>query len=136
MYDRKDIILAVNYHAENIEIRWFNCASGEERRLNIPTTRIGILRLVEEAIVETAPVGGVFSSSWPTSCRCRCRQRRIAARATRSTPAASSGSSSIRRYQRRISRRHPGDFSSNAETVAWAECVRSRRRTISVLGRS
>ena len=58
MYDRKDIILAVDYHAENIEIRWFNCASGEERRLNIPTTRSGVLRLVEQAIVEAAAVGG------------------------------------------------------------------------------
>ena len=58
MYDRKDIILAVDYHAENIEIRWFNCASGEERRLNIPTTRSGVLRLIEQAIVEAATIGG------------------------------------------------------------------------------
>jgi transposase len=58
VYDRKDIILAVDYHAENTEVRWFNCCTGEERRLNIPTTRIGILRLVEKAIAEAAQVGG------------------------------------------------------------------------------
>ena len=27
----KDIILVTDYHAENIEYRWFNEASGEER---------------------------------------------------------------------------------------------------------
>ena len=58
MYDHKDIILAVDYHAENTEVRWLNCHSGEERRLNIPTTRSGILRLVEKAITEAAPLGG------------------------------------------------------------------------------
>jgi transposase len=58
MYDRKDIILAVDYHAENTEIRWLNCATGEERTLRIPTARGGILRLVEKAISEAAPVGG------------------------------------------------------------------------------
>jgi transposase len=58
VYDRKDIILAVDYHAQNIEVRWLNCSTGEERCLNIPTTRIGILRLVEKAIAEASPVGG------------------------------------------------------------------------------
>src|SRR5664280_1624210 len=58
MYERKDIILAVDYHAENTEVRWFNCAAGEERCLNIPTTRYGILRLVEKAVGETVGVGG------------------------------------------------------------------------------
>jgi len=58
MYDRKGIILAVDYHAENTEVRWLNCASGEERCLNIPTTRGGILRLVEKAVAEAAQVGG------------------------------------------------------------------------------
>ena len=58
MYDRKDIILAVDYHAENTEVRWLNCQSGEERCLNIPTTRSGILRLVEKAVAEAAAVGG------------------------------------------------------------------------------
>jgi transposase len=58
VYDRKDIILAVDYHAENTEVRWLNCCSGEERRLNIPTTRSGILRLVEKAVWEASIVGG------------------------------------------------------------------------------
>ena len=58
MYDRKDIILAVDYHAENTEVRWLNCSTGEERRLKIPTTQSGILRLVEQAVAEAAPVDG------------------------------------------------------------------------------
>ena len=58
VYDHKDIILAVDYHAENTEVRRLNCCTGEERRLNIPTTRIGILRLVEKAVGEAAQVGG------------------------------------------------------------------------------
>ena len=58
MYSSKDIILAVDYHAENTEVRWLNCHTGEERCLNIPTTRGGILRLVEKATAEVAPVGG------------------------------------------------------------------------------
>jgi len=58
MYERKDIILAVDYHAENTEVRWLSCSSGEERSLKIPTTRAGILRLVEKAIAEASAVGG------------------------------------------------------------------------------
>jgi hypothetical protein len=58
VYDRKDIILAVDYHAENTEIRWLNCCTGEERCSNIPTTRGGILRLVEKAVAEAASAGG------------------------------------------------------------------------------
>ena len=58
MYDRKDIILAVDYHAENTEVRWLNCHTGEERCLNIPTTRGGILRLVEKAVAEAGSAGG------------------------------------------------------------------------------
>ena len=58
MYDQKDIILAVDYHAENTEVRWLNCNTGEERCLNIPTTRTGILRLVDKTITEAAPAGG------------------------------------------------------------------------------
>jgi len=58
VYDRKDIILAVDYHAENIEVRWLNCATGEERCLRIPTTRGGILRLVEKAIAEASQMSG------------------------------------------------------------------------------
>ncbi|WP_295441897.1 IS110 family transposase [uncultured Thiodictyon sp.] len=58
MYERKDIILAVDYHAENTEVRWFHCASGEERCLNIPTTPAGLSRLVEKATAEASRLGG------------------------------------------------------------------------------
>ena len=58
MYDQKGIILAVDYHAENTEVRWLNCQSGEERCLNIPTARSGILRLVEKAVGEASLAGG------------------------------------------------------------------------------
>ena len=58
MYNQKDIILAVDYHAQNTEVRWLNCHDGEERRLNIPTTREGILGLVHKAVAEAAPAGG------------------------------------------------------------------------------
>jgi hypothetical protein len=49
MPNTKDIILVVDYHAKNIEIRRLNCATGEERRLSIPTTKAGIVRLVARA---------------------------------------------------------------------------------------
>ena len=53
----QDIILVADYHAENIEYRRFNQASGEERTGNFATTRSGILRLVEEAVQEAQPGG-------------------------------------------------------------------------------
>jgi transposase len=55
----KDIILVADYHAENIEFRWFNQAGGEERTGKYPTTRAGILRQVEQAAQELAPGGRV-----------------------------------------------------------------------------
>ena len=55
----KDIILVADYHAENIEFRWFNQASGEERTGKYPTNRAGILRQVEQAAGEVAPGGRV-----------------------------------------------------------------------------
>lgn len=58
MYSSKDIMLAVDYHAENTEVRWLNCSSGEERCTNILTTRSGILRLVEKAAAEASQAGG------------------------------------------------------------------------------
>jgi len=54
----KDIILAVDYHDENLEIRRFNTATGEERRENRPTTRDDILKVVAEAATEAAATGG------------------------------------------------------------------------------
>ena len=58
MHNQKDIVLAVDYHAKNIEVRWLNCATGEERRIRIPTTKAGIVRLVDKAVAETSLAGG------------------------------------------------------------------------------
>jgi transposase len=55
----KDILLVVDYHAENLEVRIFNGATGEERRENCKTTRANIQRLVEQARAEAAPAGGM-----------------------------------------------------------------------------
>ena len=55
----KDIVLVADYHAENIEFRWFNEATGEERTGKLATTRSGILRLVEEAAQKVQPGGRV-----------------------------------------------------------------------------
>ncbi len=54
----KDILLVVDYHLENLEIRRLNGATGEERRWKQPTTRQGILEIVEAARKEIAPGGG------------------------------------------------------------------------------
>jgi transposase len=59
MQEGKDIVLVADYHAENIEYRWFNEASGEERTGRYPTARAGILRQVEQAIDELEPGGKV-----------------------------------------------------------------------------
>jgi transposase len=59
MQEGKDIILVADYHAENIEFRWFNEATGEERTGKFATTRAGILRLVEKAVQEVDRGGRV-----------------------------------------------------------------------------
>lgn len=58
MHERKDIILVADYHAQNTEVRWFHCGTGEERRLNIPTSSSTLLHLVEQATREAAGMGG------------------------------------------------------------------------------
>ncbi len=58
MMHRKDIVLAVDYHLENLEIRQLNCITGEERRWNQPTTPEGILQVVEAARKDVGPYGG------------------------------------------------------------------------------
>ena len=55
----KDIVVAVDYHAENIEFRWFNQHTGEERTGRYPTSRAAILRQVERAAGELEPGGRV-----------------------------------------------------------------------------
>jgi transposase len=59
MHEGKDIILVVDYHAENIEYRWFNEATGQERTGKYATSRAGILRQVEQAVGELSPGGKV-----------------------------------------------------------------------------
>jgi len=58
MYARKDIILAVDYHDQNLVVRWFNCHTGEERLLRYPTTEEAIGKLVEHSVAEAAEADG------------------------------------------------------------------------------
>jgi transposase len=55
---RNDIVLVVDYHLENLEIRQFNQATGQERCLNRKNNPREILRLVAEAQAEAAGTGG------------------------------------------------------------------------------
>ena len=59
MHEGKDIILVADYHAENIEFRWFNEATGEERSGRYPTSQAGILRQIDQATQELEPGGHV-----------------------------------------------------------------------------
>jgi transposase len=59
MQPAQDIIVVVDYHAENIEFRWFNEATGEERTGTYATTRDGIAGQVEQAEREVARDGRV-----------------------------------------------------------------------------
>jgi transposase len=59
MHENKDIIVVADYHAENIEFRWFNEVTGEERTGRYPTTRVGILRQIEQSRREVTPGGRV-----------------------------------------------------------------------------
>jgi len=58
MYVREDIILAVDYHDENLVIRWFNGHTGEERLLKRPTTSKAICQLVDDSVAEAAQANG------------------------------------------------------------------------------
>lgn len=59
MHEGQDIVLVVDYHANNIEFRWFNRQTGEERTGKFATGRAGILRQVERAAGELPPGGQV-----------------------------------------------------------------------------
>ena len=59
MHKGKDILLVVDYHVGNIEFRWLNEATGEERTGNFPTSQAGILRLVEKATAEQEAGGQI-----------------------------------------------------------------------------
>ena len=49
MHEGQDIVLVVDYHARNIEFRWFNRQTSEERTGKFATNRSGILRQAEQA---------------------------------------------------------------------------------------
>ena len=59
MQDTQDIILVVDYHARNIEFRWFDRQTGEERTGKFATNRSNIQRLVAQATEELPPGGQV-----------------------------------------------------------------------------
>jgi len=56
--DSKDIVLAVDYHLENLQIRPCNLSTAEERCFKRKNTAREILRLVGEAQIEAALAGG------------------------------------------------------------------------------
>jgi len=58
MHTDRDVILTVDYHLEHLEVRWLNCATGQEQRRNITTDRRSIERLVAAALAEATPAGG------------------------------------------------------------------------------
>jgi transposase len=58
MPDQRDIVLTVDYHLEHLEVRWLNCATGEEQCRNIPTDKRNIERLVAAAARAAAVTGG------------------------------------------------------------------------------
>jgi transposase len=64
MDNTKDILLVVDYHARNCQVRWFNCFSGEERQRGIPTTREGIGALVDESAGEARANGAGARVRW------------------------------------------------------------------------
>jgi transposase len=55
---QKDIVLTVDYHKKNLEIRQLNCATGEERMFRRPTGRKEIEAVVREAPREASLYGG------------------------------------------------------------------------------
>lgn len=58
MYQKNDIVLAVDYHDNNLVVRQFNAATGEERLIKRPTTARGIRQLVADARAEAEAAGG------------------------------------------------------------------------------
>jgi len=55
----QDIVVVADYHADNIDFRWFNEATGEEQTGKYGTTRDGILRQVDQAAREVVRGGQV-----------------------------------------------------------------------------
>jgi transposase len=71
MYIKEDMILAVDYHDENLVVRKFNCHTGQERLLKCRTTARNIRKIISDSYREAAQVGGhVFwimesTTGWP-----------------------------------------------------------------------
>lgn len=55
---KKDIVLVVDYHLENLQVRTFNEATGEDRCFRRKTTKADVLRLQRDAQREAASTGG------------------------------------------------------------------------------
>ena len=55
---QNDIVLAVDYHDKNMTIRWFDCATGEEKILKRPTTEKAIGEVVGTAKQQAELSGG------------------------------------------------------------------------------
>ena len=58
LHSPNDVILTVDYHLEHLEMRWLNCAHGQEKCHNIPTDRRSIERLGAAALAEATVAGG------------------------------------------------------------------------------
>ena len=58
MPDSRDVVLTVDYHQEHLEVRWLNCASGQEQCRNILTDKRNIERMVSAASKEASAWGG------------------------------------------------------------------------------
>jgi transposase len=59
MQQEQDIILVVDYHSQNIEYRRFNRATAEECTGRMATSRVNLLRLVEQAAQELQAPGRI-----------------------------------------------------------------------------
>jgi len=58
MNENKNIILTVDYHLKNIEVRRLNCATGEERTFRFSTERKAIVALLDRSCKEAVACGG------------------------------------------------------------------------------
>ena len=59
MNECNDIVIVADYHSQNIEYRWLDTATGQERTGKYATSRAGILRQVEQALGEVSCGGKV-----------------------------------------------------------------------------
>jgi hypothetical protein len=54
----QDIVIVTDYHSKNVEYRWHDCLTGEERRFNRATSFESIRRVLEEACAVACRRGG------------------------------------------------------------------------------